>query len=137
MKHILAIGIGCRAGCPADSIAALVAQAHARAGGGAAALFTSVDKQTEPGIREAAIALRMPLAFLPRSALEAASPRAQTRSERVVALFGVPSIAETAALAGAGPRSILVVARISDAGATCAVAAPADATIPSPSGASS
>ncbi|MCP8939828.1 cobalamin biosynthesis protein [Alsobacter sp. SYSU M60028] len=122
MTRLLAIGVGCRAGCPAETIAGLVRIALERAGGGPAALFTSVDKQTEPGIREAAMALRLPLAFLPRAALQAASPRAETRSERVVALFGVPSMAETAALAGAGPSSTLVVPRLSEGGATCAVA---------------
>lgn len=89
---------------------------------GAQALFTSVDKQSEPGIAAAAARLALPLVYLPRAALEAAAPGAQTRSERVVALFGVPSVAETAALAGAGPGATLIVPRMASGGATCAIA---------------
>ncbi|MBP0574469.1 cobalamin biosynthesis protein, partial [Mycobacterium tuberculosis] len=63
------------------------------------------------GLAEAAAALGLPLVFLPEAALAAAAPGAVTRSERVVALFGVPSIAETAALAAAGPNARLVVPR--------------------------
>jgi cobalamin biosynthesis protein CbiG len=40
----------------------------------------------------------------------------------VIELFGVPSIAEGSALAGAGPNGRLVVARMADRGATVAVA---------------
>jgi cobalt-precorrin 5A hydrolase len=124
-RGMLAIGVGCRAGCPADAIATLVRRALAAVGNeGPAALFTSVDKQGEAGIAAAAAALAMPVVYLPRSALEAAAPRAETRSERVVALFGVPSVAETAALAGAGPGSALVVPRMAADGATCAIARP-------------
>jgi cobalt-precorrin 5A hydrolase len=122
---ILAVGVGCRAGCPAAAIAALVRRALERAPAGAPALFTSADKRSETGIVEAAAALALPLVYLPRAALQAASPQAVTRSERVVALFGVPSVAETAALAGAGPGSRLLVPRLSEGGASCAVAAPA------------
>ena len=39
-----------------------------------------------------------------------------------MALFGLPSIAETAALAGAGPSSVLLLARMSEGGASCAIA---------------
>jgi cobalt-precorrin 5A hydrolase len=86
-------------------------------------MFTTIEKRAEPGILAAAAELAIPLAYLPRSALEAVAPAAATRSERVVALFGVPSVAETAALAGAGPGARLVVTRISADGASCAIAA--------------
>jgi cobalt-precorrin 5A hydrolase len=123
---LLAVGVGCRSGCPGETIATLVRRALGGLGeGGAAALFTSVDKQGEAGIAEAALLLALPLVYLPRKALEAAAPRAQTRSERVVSLFGVPSVAETAALAGAGAGSALVVPRMAADGATCAIARPA------------
>ncbi|WP_460447892.1 cobalamin biosynthesis protein [Alsobacter sp. SYSU BS001988] len=121
----LAIGVGCRKGCAAEAVAALVRRVlalHAGAAEGTAALFTIVDKQAEPGIAAAAVALGLPLVYLPRAALEEAAPAALTRSERVVALFGVPSVAETAALAGAGPGSRLLAPRVSQDGATCAIA---------------
>jgi len=47
---------------------------------------------------------------------------AATNSPRVMAMFGLPSIAEAAALTGAGPSSILLVARMSDGRASCAIA---------------
>jgi cobalt-precorrin 5A hydrolase len=123
---LLAVGIGCRSGCPPEAIAALVRRALDAVGGvEPAALFTSVDKQGEAGIAAASVALALPLVYLPRAVLAAAAPGAVTRSERVVALFGVPSIAETAALAGAGPGSALIVPRMAADGATCAVARPA------------
>lgn len=121
----LAVGIGCRAGVSGEAVTALVERALAAAGPAAApaALFTLLDKAQEAGLRAAASRLGLPLVFLPRAALEAAAPAAETRSERVVALFGVPSVAETAALAGAGPGARLVVPRMAADGVTCAVAA--------------
>jgi cobalt-precorrin 5A hydrolase len=131
---MLAIGIGCRIGSAAEDIVTLVRRAIERAGGaargldthgrvGRAALFTAVEKQGEAGLREAAHILAMPLVFLPQAALAGSADKAETRSERVVQLFGVPSLAETAALAGAGQGAELIVSRISADGVTCAVAA--------------
>jgi cobalt-precorrin 5A hydrolase len=122
--RILAVGIGCRAGVPGADIADLVEAALARAGEETVpvALFTVLDKQSEPGIAEAAARLGFALVHLPRAALAAVADRVETRSERVVELFGVPSIAEGAALAGAGAGSRLVVPRMAERGATVAVA---------------
>ncbi len=132
---MLAIGVGCRSGCPAEAIAELVERAlSATDESGAQALFTSVDKQSERGIAAAALRLALPLVYLPRAALEAAAPGAQTHSERVVALFGVPSVAETAALAGAGPGATLIVPRMAAGGATCAIAKLNPRQPPSPHG---
>jgi len=122
--RILAVGIGCRAGVSGAIIADLVETALARAGEESVpvALFTVLDKQSEPGIAEAAARLGFALVHLPRAALAAVADRVETRSERVVELFGVPSIAEGAALAGAGPKSRLLVPRMAERGATVAVA---------------
>ncbi|TBW35249.1 cobalamin biosynthesis protein [Siculibacillus lacustris] len=120
----MAVGIGCRTGVSGEAIAALVERALAAADAPAlpAALFTVVDKVGEAGIGEAAVRLGLPLVHLPRAALAAVADRVTTRSERVVELFGVPAIAEGAALAGAGRGSRLVVERMAEAGATVAVA---------------
>ncbi|WP_228259647.1 cobalamin biosynthesis protein [Siculibacillus lacustris] len=122
--RFLAVGIGCRTGVSGEAIAALVERALAAADAPAlpAALFTVVDKVGEAGIGEAAVRLGLPLVHLPRAALAAVADRVTTRSERVVELFGVPAIAEGAALAGAGRGSRLVVERMAEAGATVAVA---------------
>ncbi len=120
----LAIGVGCRRGVGGEAIAALVTRALAAAArpGDPAVLFTLSDKVGEIGIGEAAARLGLPLVHLPKEALAAVADRVTLRSERVVELFGVPAIAEAAALAGAGPQSRLIVERIAEAGVTVAVA---------------
>jgi cobalt-precorrin 5A hydrolase len=119
----IAIGVGCRHGCPAGLIQAVVRQALSRVPAAEQlGLFTIADKREETGLTEAAASLGLDLVILPREALREKAPFVQTRSIRTESLFGVPSVAEAAALAGAGPGSVLVFARIANAGATCAVA---------------
>jgi cobalt-precorrin 5A hydrolase len=123
-KTTVAIGIGCKRGCSSEAIVALVERAIAAAScaGAPAALFTHEAKTSEAGLASAAKALGLPLVFLDGQVLRQASLRAATNSPRVMAMFGLPSIAEAAALAGAGPSSVLVVARMSNGGASCAIA---------------
>jgi cobalt-precorrin 5A hydrolase len=123
-KSALAIGVGCKRGCSSKAIVALVERAIAAAAcaGTRAALFTHEAKRAEAGLASAAKALGLPLVFLDGQVLRQASLRAATNSPRVMAMFGLPSIAEAAALAGAGPSSVLLVARMSDGGASCAIA---------------
>ena len=119
----IAIGLGCRKGVSGEVIASLVREALARIEqNGAAALFTVDAKRAEAGLAQAAQALAMPLHFLPQEALAAVADLAQTRSPRVEALFGVPSVAETAALAGAGAGAVLILPRIARDHVTCAIA---------------
>jgi cobalt-precorrin 5A hydrolase len=120
----IAIGIGCRHGCAGAAIVALVRRAlmSAQCASVTASLYSHQDKQNEAGLIEAAKDLGLPLIFLDAAALRDAAPRALTHSAKVMAMFGLPSIAETAALAGAGPDSILLVPRINAAGASCAIA---------------
>ena len=61
--------------------------------------------------------------LVPDVDLQAASERIATRSERVLALMGVPSVAEAAALAAAGPAARLISPRLVIGSATCALAA--------------
>jgi cobalt-precorrin 5A hydrolase len=79
-------------------------------------------KGEEPGIAAVASALGLPLVLVPSKELEAAGERGVTRSERVMAFMGVPSVAEAAALAAAGTTAQLVVPRIAIGPATCALA---------------
>jgi cobalt-precorrin 5A hydrolase len=119
----VAVGIGCRKGSPAGAIETLVRQALDRAPDAAPfGLFTLVDKRGEPGLVEAAGRLGLELIYLSRDALKARDEDVRTRSELAESLFGVPSVAEAAALAGAGPASVLIVPRIAAGGATCAIA---------------
>ncbi len=119
----LAIGIGCKSGVSAEAVIALVEEACRKVEGEPGALYTAEEKQAEAALSDAALRLNLPLVFLARAALKEAAPRAVTKSPRVLALFGLPSVAETAALAGAGPGSRLVLPRIAAGGVTCAVAA--------------
>jgi cobalt-precorrin 5A hydrolase len=121
----IAIGVGCRGGCPAGAIEALVRRALAGVSDAPLGLFTLVDKRDEPGLAKAANRLGLSLTYLTREALRDREGDVQTRSERAASLFGVPSVAEAAALAGAGAGSVLIVPRIAEGGATCAIAGPA------------
>jgi cobalt-precorrin 5A hydrolase len=119
----IAIGVGCRLGCSADAIEALVLRALDQAPPShRLGLFTIRDKTGETGLIEAANRLGLPLVFLTRDALREQAPLVQTRSIRAEIRFGVPSVAEAAALAGAGADPVLIVPRMTGQGATCAVA---------------
>lgn len=63
---------------------------------------------------------------MPIASLEARASECQTRSQRSLDATGVPSIAEAAALAAAGPGSRLIVARLICGKVTAAAAQSAD-----------
>jgi cobalt-precorrin 5A hydrolase len=90
-------------------------------------LFTLADKCGEAGLGEAAGRLGLDLIYLSREALRDKAGSILMPSPHAEAIFGVPSVAEAAALAGAGPGSVLIVARIAEGGATCAIARAAGA----------
>jgi cobalt-precorrin 5A hydrolase len=128
MKNVIAIGVGCRKNCSAAVLTRLVSRALQACPedlriSAQQMLFTIEDKRGEPGLGELASALGVELTFLPRQALRDVMPATQTRSARSERLFGVASVAEASALAGAGPYATLLVARLSEDGATCAIAA--------------
>jgi cobalt-precorrin 5A hydrolase len=124
MSRIVAIGVGCRAGVAGEAIAALARRALAEAGSpvGEVAMFTLAAKADEPGLIEAARLLGAGLTPLPLAALKAQAERIRTPSAAALERFGAPSIAEAAALAGAGEGGQLLGARLAADGATCAVA---------------
>jgi cobalt-precorrin 5A hydrolase len=130
-ETMIVAGVGCKAGAAAGEIEAAIAAALARAGLSAATLTTlatSFAKSDEPGIAAAATARGLKLVVVPQRELEAADARVVTRSERVLALAGVSSVAEAAALAAAGPASRLLGPRVAVGPATCALAVSGDAT---------
>jgi cobalt-precorrin 5A hydrolase len=134
-EAMIVAGVGCRKGARATDIEAAVAAALARAGLGAATLdliATSAAKAGEPGIAGAASSIGVRLVVVPQCELARAGARAETKSERVIAVAGVPSVAEAAALAAAGPTARLIVARIAIGPATCALAEATDARPPQP-----
>ena len=120
---MIAVGVGCRRACPAEDIVDLVRAALAHLPGDQAeGLFTLADKRGEPGLERAAAILGLPLVFLDLTALRLAAGGVRSHSPRVKSLYGLPCVAETAALAGAGPGAVLLVARQARPTATCAVA---------------
>jgi cobalt-precorrin 5A hydrolase len=129
-EAVIVAGVGCRKGAAAAQIEAAIAAALARCGLPAAALAliaTSRAKSAEAGIAAAALALRLPVVLVPQRALEDAGHRTATKSERVLLHTGVPSLAEAAALAAAGPAARLLAARICVGPATCALAQSSEA----------
>ncbi|HEY4042162.1 MAG TPA: cobalamin biosynthesis protein [Rhodopila sp.] len=123
MTAAIAIGVGCRIGCPAASIEALVREALDRAPAARRlGLFTICDKAEEPGLIAAADSLGLDLTFIARTVLQQQAPHIQTRSIHAQSRFGVPSVAEAAALAGAGTCAVLIIPRIARHGVTCAIA---------------
>jgi cobalt-precorrin 5A hydrolase len=124
-QTMIVAGIGCRKGASAREIGAAISAALSRAGLRAEVLdvvAAPAMKNSEPGIAAAAHDLGVPLVLVPQTELEAAGARTLTRSERVVALMGVPSAAEAAALAAGGPAARLLAPRTAVGPATCALA---------------
>lgn len=121
----LALGVGCRSGCPVAALPYLVWQTLAEAGVAASALFgvfTLDRKLGEPAVRALADALALPLQGFPVAVLEAQTPRLLTPSPVVFRAVGCHGVAESAALAAVGPAGRLCFPRRQSADATCALA---------------
>lgn len=117
----LVAGIGCRRGATADEVLEAVDVALAAAGRARQALSclaTIPEKAREPGIAEAAQRLGIGLAIV----TDAADHPGPTDSRCSRATTGLGSVAESAALAGAGLGARLLAPRSSTRRATCALA---------------
>jgi cobalt-precorrin 5A hydrolase len=128
---MIAAGLGCRKGCDVDDMLNALTAALEDAGRPLAdvqALCAPDFKGDEASLAAAARAIEIPLVLLPLERLQEQAPFVLTSSDRVARHVGLPSVAETAALAGAarlssagvsarllGPRRIV-------GGATCALA---------------
>lgn len=124
-EAVIVVGIGCRRGASAAEIEKAINAALERAGRPLAKLdliATASIKRDEAGIAEAAKARGVRVALVDQADLELASARGATWSERVLALAGIPSVAEAAALAASGPKSRLIVQRVVVGPVTCALA---------------
>jgi cobalt-precorrin 5A hydrolase len=122
---MIVAGIGCRRLTPPEEIEAVIALALDRLDLDARALdglATLAERAEEPGMREAARRLALPLIACSGEALQHVASRIVTRSERVEAAIGLPSVAEAAALFAAGPHACLRLPRIATRRATCAIA---------------
>ncbi|HKU40906.1 MAG TPA: cobalamin biosynthesis protein [Polyangiales bacterium] len=121
---MIAAGVGCTSGCAAGDIQRALVLSLSAAGrelGEVRALYAPDWKREHAGLREAAQLLGLPLCFVTRAGLEAEAPAAVSCSKHALDRAGVPSVAETAALAGARSGRLLG-ARTIFGGATCALA---------------
>ncbi|MGB1026225.1 MAG: cobalt-precorrin 5A hydrolase, partial [Rhodospirillaceae bacterium] len=131
---VLALGIGCERDCPADQVAALVANTLAETGysADAVACVVSIDlKSDETAILAQAAQMGVPARFFDAATLEVETPRLQTPSDVVFREVGCHGVAEGAALAAVGPEGTLVVAKRK--AARCTVALARAATVLDPS----
>jgi cobalt-precorrin 5A hydrolase len=128
---MIAAGLGCRAGCATDDILAALAAALARAERSLVdvhALYAPEFKASEKSLQVLAQRLDKPLLLLPMAALRAQQGATLSTSQHALQRYGLSSVAETAALAGAcclpgaGERPRLLVPRCIAGGATCALA---------------
>jgi cobalt-precorrin 5A hydrolase len=128
MLSEIAIGMGCRKGATGEAIAALARKMLRESPPfGRATLFSIARKSEEVGLREAAKSLGLDLVFLDDAEFLARqaefSARGAVPSEKVREKTCFASVAEAAALMGAGPASRLILRRRTADGVTCAVAA--------------
>lgn len=128
-RALVVAGLGCRRGCAAGEIVALVGTAIDRARDHAGigrcrvtALAAPAFKKDTPALLDAATDLGLPLLWIEEAAMHAAEPRCETRSDKAREATGFASVAEAAALAAAGPGSRLMLPRINSGAATCALA---------------
>ncbi|HLH48781.1 MAG TPA: cobalamin biosynthesis protein [Roseiarcus sp.] len=121
---MIAIGIGCRRGASQAAIAAMIEQTLAltRTLNESVRLFSIEAKSGEAGLVDAAQAMNLPLEFLPAASLREVEDKIANPSRHAAAAFGVASVSEAAALAGAGPGARLIAPRMVGNGVACAVA---------------
>lgn len=122
---MIVAGIGCGRDTAATEIVALIYAVMENfniARAELAAIATEVSKADEFGLEAASLTLAVPLLRYSIAELDAVEERLLTRSKRVMAVKGTTSIAEAAALVGAGRNARLLGARVSAGRVTCAIA---------------
>jgi len=124
MNAQAAIGLGFSSTADAEAITRVVRMAAERAGANAAALHTSARKRNSENLRQAAQSLGLDLVFHDDTALRQRDAEVVSRSSLVERLVGVGSLAEAAALVGAGLGARLIVCKFNLDGVSCAVALP-------------
>jgi cobalt-precorrin 5A hydrolase len=121
-QTMIVAGIGFSSGATAAEITALVRRAEGAAGRPAELLAAPDFKGNAAILHEAAQALRLPVRLFGRALLEAAQARCATHSPVAEKKLGLTSVAEACALAGAGEKGHLLVARLTQGHVTCAIA---------------
>ena len=122
---MIVAGIGCGRGVRSEDIVSLICAELATVGIAREdldAIATEASKADECGIANAARSLSVRLVRCSLADLEGVAHKVVTRSARVQALKGVPSIAEASALVAAGRNARLLGARVVANKVTCAIA---------------
>jgi cobalt-precorrin 5A hydrolase len=124
-EAMIVAGIGCRRGTLSEDIVSLILVTLGNldiAQDRLDAIATEASKADERGIAAAARSLSVRLIRCSIADLDRVADKVVTRSSRVQALKGVPSIAEASALVAAGHNARLLGARVAAEKATCAIA---------------
>jgi len=122
---MIVAGIGCRKNIAADEVlaavdAALAAYALERAA--LSALATASFKGEERAIVAAAEVLRLPLITVAEDEMKRVADGSLSHSDASLAVSGIASVSECAALAAAGEGGRLLGQRVAVGNATCAIA---------------
>jgi cobalt-precorrin 5A hydrolase len=124
-EAVIVAGIGCKRGALSQDIVSLILAVLSTFGiarENLDAIATEASKADECGIANAARSLSVRLIRCSLADLDRVADKIVTRSSRVQALKGVPSIAEASALVGAGRNARLLGARVAAEQVTCAIA---------------
>jgi cobalt-precorrin 5A hydrolase len=122
-KAMIVAGFGCRPGAPlSDFVSALSDVGHY----GVTHIAIPHFRAAEAGVIAAIKQWDLPVAIIDQAGLEQACDRAVTHSALALEHTGVSSVAESAALAAAGPGGRLLATRVSAGLVTCAIAAGAE-----------
>jgi len=128
-EAMIVAGLGSRRDVALDEVLDAIraaAQAHGLSLAEIGTLATGRKKAVERAFQDAARELGIPLKVMSQAALEAVTTRTVTRSRHSMVETGLPSLAETAALAAAGPDATLLGPRIVLGPVTCALARSGD-----------
>ncbi|RCS25371.1 precorrin methylase [Phyllobacterium salinisoli] len=121
----VALGVGCERGAEAAEAIGLAERALQVSGFALEALggiFSLDRKKTEPAIRALTEHFRREAVFFDARRLEEETPRLHNPSEAVYRAVGCHGVAESAALAGAGPNARLIVPKMRSQHVTVAIA---------------
>jgi cobalt-precorrin 5A hydrolase len=128
-EAMIVAGIGCKRGTSSEDVVGLILTVLANFGIAREtldAIATEASKADEHGIADAARSLSVRLIRCSIAELDRVADKVVTRSSRVQALKGVPSISEGSALVAAGRNARLLGARVVSDKVTCAIAVSED-----------
>ncbi|MBB2970986.1 cobalamin biosynthesis protein [Mesorhizobium sp. RMAD-H1] len=124
-RPFLALGVGCERGAAAAEAIGLAERALQVSGFAVDALggiFSLDRKKAEPAVRALGEHFRREVVFFDAQRLEEETPRLLNPSEAVYQAVGCHGVAESAALAGAGPFARLIVPKMRSQHVTVAIA---------------